>query len=105
MELYMDNFKEEFDIIILENAQNTFIISLNDLTDLIDDLGYDSVGLINIVICLEKKYSIEIPDEFLLIEYLRNYNMLKKIVQSCIIDECEKLLEEINLKSNTYILQ
>ena len=55
-------------------------IDLNDNTDLIDDFDFDSINIISLVICLEKEFDIEIPDEFLLLENMRSYVKIKKML-------------------------
>lgn len=75
---------DDLNDLILANSHVTFEVTFNESIDLIDDLGYDSISLINLVISIEKKYMIEIPDDLLLMENLRSYIKINKIVTSCI---------------------
>lgn len=53
----------------------------NDI-DLIDDLGYDSLSLITLIIDIESYYDMEFDDKYLLLDVLRKFNTIKKIVKS-----------------------
>lgn len=70
--------------IILSNANNPFITTINENSDLIDDLGIDSIALINIVILIENEFSITLPDESLTFDSLRTYSSLKQIIFECL---------------------
>lgn len=70
--------------IILDNANNPFITTINNDTDLIEDLGIDSMGIINIVVMLENEFSIQFPDDSLTFEKLRIYSSLKTIINNCL---------------------
>lgn len=74
----------ELDQMIRANAHNPFEQVFNENTDLIDDLGYDSVDLINLVVQIEEKYNITFPDDFLFMDYLRSYVKLRDIVSTCL---------------------
>ena len=52
----------------------------NDI-DLINDLGYDSLRLITLIIDIESHYGIEIDDRYLLLDVLRKFNAIEKIVK------------------------
>lgn len=53
----------------------------NDI-DLIDDLGYDSLSLITLIIDIESYYDMEFDDRYLLLDVLRKFNTIEKIVKS-----------------------
>ena len=53
----------------------------NDI-DLIDDLGYDSLRLITLIIDIESYYNMEFDDRYLLLDILRKFNTIEKIVKS-----------------------
>lgn len=61
------------DVIVFDNA--------HDYIDLINDLGYDSIKLISLIIEIENEFDIEIQDEFLALEVLRSYMNLDNIVK------------------------
>lgn len=54
---------------------------ITDNTDLIEDLGYSSLELMELIVEIEMEFDIEIPDEFLTIEYLTKVNKLMEMVQ------------------------
>ena len=54
--------------------------SQHDYVDLVDDLGYDSISLICLIIDIEKNYNIEIDERYLTIEKLKNYGFLNKVI-------------------------
>ena len=56
--------------------------------DLIDDLGMNSLSFVMLVIELEKYFGIELPDDKMLPEYLRNCTMICSEIQA-LLDEKE----------------
>lgn len=60
---------------------------ITDNTDLIEDLGYSSLDLMELIVEIEMEFDIEIPDEFLTTEYLTKVNKLMEIVQISIEKE------------------
>lgn len=55
--------------------------SNHDYVDLLDDLGYDSIKLMSLIVDIEKFYNIVIDDNYLLFEYLRKYSSLNNIIR------------------------
>ena len=53
---------------------------LNDQIDLINDLSFDSITLIQLVVMLEDKFNITFYDEVFSMEYLRSYKYLKNYI-------------------------
>ncbi len=53
---------------------------LNDQIDLINDLSFDSITLIQLVVMLEDEFNITFPDEVFSMEYLRSYKYLKNYI-------------------------
>ena len=76
----MENIIDRLDKAIIECNGEINALDLNDNTDLIDDLGFDSINIISLVVSIETEFDIEIPDEFLLLEKLRSYKEIKKMV-------------------------
>ena len=76
----MNDLIDRLDKAIIEVNGKISAIDLNDNTDLIDDFDFDSINIISLVICLEKEFDIEIPDEFLLLENMRSYVKIKKML-------------------------
>lgn len=57
---------------------------INNKTDLVNDLGFDSISIIQLVVELENEFDIEIDDEYLLIEYLSPFKSLIEIINNSI---------------------
>ncbi len=55
--------------------------SMIDKVDLIDDLNFDSLTFISMIIEIEAKFSIIIPDNLLLIENFRNVGQIVEIIE------------------------
>ncbi len=70
----------KLDETILDGISDKTPLDLNDSTDLIDDLLFDSISIITLVVNIEIAFNIEIPDNILSVENLRNYYILKNIV-------------------------
>lgn len=52
----------------------------NDI-DLIDDLGYDSLRLITLIVSIESYYDIEFDDRYLFLDVLRKINSIENVVK------------------------
>ncbi len=52
-----------------------------EYTDLMDDLGMDSITFISIVVEIEDVFEITVPDDLLLMENFRNVDSIIQIVQ------------------------
>lgn len=64
------------------DLDDAIIYDLNhDYVDLFDDLGYDSIKLISLIVDIEEFYNIEIDDNYLLMDYMRKYDSLKNIIE------------------------
>lgn len=68
-------------------------IAIDDNTDLIKDLGYDSIAMVRLIIDIENTYDIEI-DEFSVLEkygslrsYLNNYIKFKKFYKDYVVGQ------------------
>lgn len=61
--------------------QDVDVISINEETNLINDLGYDSVQIIELIVQLEMEFDIEIEDDDLDIENLIVYSGLYKTIE------------------------
>lgn len=73
----MNTIIERLDKVILDGIDGKTPLDLNDETDLIEDLYFDSINIISLIVSIEKEFSIEIPDEFLVLEKLRSYHLIK----------------------------
>ena len=66
---------------------------INNKTDLVNDLGFDSISIIQLVVELENEFDIEINDEYLLIEYLSPFKSLIEIINNSINAKMEWIRE------------
>ena len=72
--------------IIINNATISITEDdINDETDLINDLEFDSVQIMNFIIEIENEYGFEFEDDYLSLEVLGKYKNLKKVVEASII--------------------
>jgi acyl carrier protein len=79
------DYNETFDNLVIACTDEAVeSADLNDETDLIDDLSFDSMNIISLVVALEDAFSIEIPDEILTLTDLRSYTKLKESVKTMI---------------------
>lgn len=81
----MQNTKEKVYAIIKELMGNDDV-ELSDDAYLIDDLGFDSVQLMNLIVTLESEFGVEFDDSDMLFE---NFNQL-----SSLCDLVDQLLEK-----------
>lgn len=52
----------------------------NDI-DLIDDLGYDSLRLITLIVSIESYYDFEFDDRYLFLDVLRKISSIENVVK------------------------
>ena len=46
----------------------------------IDDLGADSLDIVELIMALEEEFDIEIPDEYLVAEFFENINHIVDVI-------------------------
>lgn len=73
-------FEEQLKRIIASCGKDIEIECIDTNVNLIDDLGFDSVGIVNLIIELECEFDIEIDDQYLVLEKLSTYTGLIEIV-------------------------
>lgn len=56
-------------------------------SDLIDDLGMDSVNFVSLIIEIENEFDIQIPDDWLLMENFRDCSLISSIVEKLIMQK------------------
>jgi len=71
----LNYIEEAIKEIILENLVNKNI-EINHDTDLLKDIGLDSISLMMIIIKIEERFNIELPDGFMI---ENNFNQFDKI--------------------------
>lgn len=77
----MANIKNEVIFLISELfSDKGFDTDIIEYIDLIDDAGMDSITFISIVVEIEAKFNIIVPDEMLQIDYFRSVNDIVEIV-------------------------
>lgn len=76
----MDKRYVEEKLIKLLQNDNALLITAD--TDLVDDLQYDSLMFVELIIKIENEFNIEIPDEMLDIDVLRKYGFLENFLIS-----------------------
>lgn len=74
------NNKERLVRIVGELMESEEDIKLDANTNLIEDLGFDSVNIINLVILIEEEFDIEFEDFELGLETLASFSKLLEIV-------------------------
>lgn len=52
-----------------------------EYTDLMDDLGMDSITFISIIVEIEDVFEIIVPDDMLLMEKFRNVDLIIQIIE------------------------
>lgn len=85
-EMYMISIDDKLIRIIKECGEYVECTIKYD-TDLVQDLGYSSVNLVQLVVELEDEFNIEIDDNDLRIEILTKYCNLKKMIMRKIRSE------------------
>ncbi len=55
-----------------------------EYVDLVDDLGMDSLSFISVVIEVESKFGVTVPDEMLQMDYFRNTSLIVELVDNII---------------------
>ena len=76
----MENKVEILNEIILSLYTGDDYSVLNDQVDLINDLSFDSITLIQLVVMLEDEFNMTFSDEVFSMEYLRSYKYLKNYI-------------------------
>lgn len=77
----MDNFEKDLKELLLQYAREKVKADdIKDETDLIRDLGYDSISIIRLITDIELKFDFEFDDEYLSIELIGIYKDLRDYV-------------------------
>ena len=84
----MANIKNEVVKLISELFSNKgFDADIIEYIDLIDDAGMDSITFISIVVEIEAKFNIIVPDEMLVMDNFRNVDDIVALVEQEINSE------------------
>ena len=58
-----------------------FEAELIELIDLIDDVGMDSITFVSMVVEVEAHFGIEVPDDYLMMDYFKTVDSIVKIIE------------------------
>ena len=78
--MYMKKYEEELKEIIISCSECVTYEEINEETDLVEDFGFSSINIIELVVRIEEKFDIEIDDIFLTEEKLTKYKNLLEII-------------------------
>ena len=78
----MQNIEQIIREIILSNLLNPKEVNISAQTNLVKDIGMDSISLIMMVVSIEEKFNIELPDDFLTEDNLSSYSNIVSIVET-----------------------
>ncbi len=79
----MEELKTELISLISELFNNNgFDIDIIEYADLVDDMGMDSITFISIVVEIEAKFNITVPDDLLSMDNFRKVDDIVKIVEN-----------------------
>lgn len=67
-------------IIINHSRKEIQDYEINEYTNLINDLGYDSVRIIEMILDIEEQFNITIDDEDIDVDALTKYEPLKTLI-------------------------
>lgn len=67
---------ETLDELGIEYVQNNGDINLQEYI-------IDSFGFINFIVCVEEKFNVEIPDEYLSFETIQSMNGFIELIEQC----------------------
>lgn len=81
-----NNIAAKLKKMILFNAKNKNLISkITNSSNLINDFGYDSIQMLNLLINIENNFGIEFEDEDLYTNLLINYGSLLGCIEKKIL--------------------
>lgn len=66
-----------------------FDTDIIEYADLVDDMGMDSITFISIVVELEAKFDITVPDDMLTMENVKNISTITSIVENELTNRAE----------------
>lgn len=78
----MKEVEEVIREIILSNLLNSKEVNITLETNLIKDVGMDSISLMMMVVSIEEKFNIELPDEFFTEDNLSKFSNIVSTVQT-----------------------
>ena len=89
-----DVIKELKDIVLtfLNLNEDEFVVNDIDEDDVLNDgeFGLDSLSLINVIVEIERRFSITIEDEYLSMDFLSSIGAMADFILECIDDTSEE---------------
>ena len=70
--------------------KNSADFILSETTNLVQDLGFSSIGLMELVIRIEEEFNIEVTNDFFDIKKLSDYNWLLKSLRKLLQEDCQE---------------
>lgn len=67
-------------------ANKEFEADIIEYVDLVDDLGMDSITFISVIVEIEAKFNITIPDDMLLMDNLKKFDDIVGIIEHELLD-------------------
>lgn len=65
-------------------VENNLVIAISEDTKLLDDLGFDSSTIMNLIVALEEEFDFEFSEDDNLIEIMNTLYTLQKYIESVI---------------------
>lgn len=76
-----DKIKEKLITLCTEIFKDSNVdTDLLEYVDFTDDLGMDSITFITLIVEIEEKFKITIPDDLLLMDHFKNINDVVKVI-------------------------
>ena len=69
--------------------KNSTDFILSEKTNLVQDFGFSSIGLMELVIRIEEEFNIEVTNDFFDIKKLSDYNWLLKNLRKLLQEDCQ----------------
>lgn len=81
-----EKIKEEVIHLIYDILEDkSFNANIIEYVDLVDDMGMDSITFILIILEIETRFNITVPDDMLLIENFRHIDSIVSIIEENLI--------------------
>lgn len=68
------------ELIVLHSRKNINIEDINDDTLLIEELGYDSVDLVLLMVQIEEKFGVEFGNTEMIVENINCFGKMKEFI-------------------------
>lgn len=68
---------------------NLELLDIHESTNLVNDLKFDSIELIDLIITIESEFNIELEDDYLELDKMIDFSVLVSMVESNITKQLE----------------